>query len=611
MSKPRSPTRDHSDSKQAPITGTDARPSVECTEVSIEAALALAERSKREALGEKGGELLIAIIRSLDGLQRLLADKDVTLAEMRAHVFGSRDERYSSIFSAPPGDSANGALAATGTDTAPEADNGVALTGDGSTSIGIGDASAQEKAPKRPRPGHGRRSADEYTGATKVHVEHDSLKVGCACPECITGRLYNYVPKKFIRLTGGKPIEAYCTIVEQLRCGSCGFIVSAPIQAEVSNAMKKTADNSAVVMIGHSRYIYGIPFYRLADLQAILGVPLTWTMQWDLVDAGANVLRFVFDALVEMAAQGHLVHADDTRQLVLDAVREARRAAEEDKRACGKKKSKLRTGSFTTGMVVRVEDQQIMLFFTGPQHAGDNLEDLLKQRSADLAAPILMSDGLSWNTCGDFEVIDTRCNAHARRKFVAQIPNFPEECKTVLDTFRTIYKNDDLAKSRKLSSEERQRFHQAESKPALDSLKEWMEEQVTSKQVEPNSGLGKAIAYMIALWVQLTRFLDVPGVPLDNNITERALKLSIRHRRNSLFYKTERGAEVGDIFMTLIHTARAANVNSIDYLEVLLDNAASVEADPRAWLPWNYTMAIAAATAMRAERPVANLLAVA
>ena len=65
-------------------------------------------------------------------------------------------------------------------------------------------------------------------------------------------------------------------------------------------------------------------------------------------------------------------------------------------------------------------------------------------------------------------------------------------------------------------------------------------------------------------WQELTQFLRVPGAPLDNNATERILKRSILHRKNSLFYRTQRGAEVGDLFMSLVQTCRANQVNPFD-----------------------------------------------
>lgn len=73
--------------------------------------------------------------------------------------------------------------------------------------------------------------------------------------------------------------------------------------------------------------------------------------------------------------------------------------------------------------------------------------------------------------------------------------------------------------------------------------------------MEPNSGLGQAIGYMLKYWEKLTLFLRVPGAPLDNNVTEGALKRAIQQRKNALFYRSENGARVGDLFMTLSYTA--------------------------------------------------------
>ena len=72
--------------------------------------------------------------------------------------------------------------------------------------------------------------------------------------------------------------------------------------------------------------------------------------------------------------------------------------------------------------------------------------------------------------------------------------------------------------------------------------------------MEPNSGLGTAISYLLKYWDRLALFLRQAGAPLDNNVCERALKKSILHRRNSLFYMTINEARIGDLFMSLIHT---------------------------------------------------------
>src|SRR4029078_12724577 len=111
---------------------------------------------------------------------------------------------------------------------------------------------------------------------------------------------------------------------------------------------------------------------------------------------------------------------------------------------------------------------------------------------------------------------------------------------------------------------------------------------MAQRVVEPNSSLGKAIAYMIDHWDTLTRFLHEPGAPIDNNLAERALKLAIRQRKNSLFYATEHSAYIASILTSVIATCVQAGVNALDYLVALQDHRQEVCATPRAWWPWNY-----------------------
>ena len=127
----------------------------------------------------------------------------------------------------------------------------------------------------------------------------------------------------------------------------------------------------------------------------------------------------------------------------------------------------------------------------------------------------------------------------------------------------------------------------------MDGLKQWLQKQGDDHLVEPNSALGKAIAYMQTHWETLTRFLSVVGAPLDNNLVERALKLFIRQRKNSLFYKTEYSASIASVLTSLIATCIYAGVNGLDYLVALQEHRAEVFADPSAWLPWTYQASLA------------------
>ncbi|MGQ0588845.1 MAG: IS66 family transposase, partial [Sphingosinicella sp.] len=239
------------------------------------------------------------------------------------------------------------------------------------------------------------------------------------------------------------------------------------------------------------------------------------------------------------------------------------------------------------------------------KHAGENLGDVLRRRAADLSAPIQMCDALDRNLPGEFRTILANCLAHARRHFVDVVNDFPAECRFLLETLGAVYKNDAIARERSLSPDERLHFHQNNSGPLMEKLETWLREQIDEHNVEPNSGLGEAITYVRNHWVKLTLFLRVAGVPLDNSICERALKKTILHRKNALFYKTLNGAHVGDLFMSIIHTAELNGVEPFEYLVALQRHHEDVAKSPADWLPWNYHAALARVGHGPSQPPVA------
>jgi hypothetical protein len=336
-------------------------------------------------------------------------------------------------------------------------------------------------------------------------------------------------------------------------------------------------------MIALLRYGSGFPWNRLADLEASLGIPLPVATQCEIVVEAAATMQPAMEELIRQAAQGEVLHNDDTSMPVL-ALRNAGLGHDEGDAV-------ERTGVFTSGIVSTAQKRTIALFFTGRQHAGENLADVLQRRAAELAPPIQMCDALSRNLPKlpeNLEVIVGHCLAHARRRFVEVTPNFPEECRHVLEQLGEVYSNDDQARERGMMPEERLRFHQQHSAPVMEELRAWLNTRFAEKKVEPNSGLGMAIRYLLKHWERLTLFLRQPGAPLDNNICERALKRAILHRKNSLFYKTENGAHVGDLFMSLIHTCELCGANPFDYLTELQRHAAELARNPSRWMPWNY-----------------------
>src|SRR5262249_3896577 len=339
-------------------------------------------------------------------------------------------------------------------------------------------------------------------------------------------------------------------------------------------------DESAAAMIAQLKYGTGMPFYRLDDLEQNLGIPLPASTQWEIVEEAAELIKPARDELIRQAAQGEVLHNDDTSMKRLSP---RRFSAEEGGE---------RTGIFTSGVVSTAEGCKIALFFTGRQHAGENLADVLKRRAAELPMPIQMSDALARNAPKPIKLLVGNCLAHGRRQFIQITPNFPEQCRHVLEALGEVYHNDQLTRESGLSRAERVHVDQQHSQPIMNNLHQWLDTQLKENKVEPNSGLGKAISYMLRHWQALTLFLREPGAPLDNNLVERALKKAILHRKNSLFYKTLNGADVGDLYMSLIHTCELNDVNPFDYLTELQRHSENLIARPADWMPWNYRAAL-------------------
>jgi len=343
-------------------------------------------------------------------------------------------------------------------------------------------------------------------------------------------------------------------------------------------------DHTAASMIGLLKYGSGMPFNRVERLQGNCEIPLAASTQWDIVHAASSLFVPVYSELIRQAAQGDVVHNDDTTVRILELMGERARktpAADDDH-------NPRRTGLFTSGVVATHAGVRMALFFSGRQHAGENLSDVLKHRAAQLEPPIQMCDGLSRNLPGELDTILSNCLAHGRRNFVELYDRFPQKSRHVIKAFQVIYHNDKVAREEKMSADARLAWHQTDSQATMDDLHSWLQRQFDEKHVEPNSALGDAIKYLLKRWELLTLFLRKAGAPLDNNICERALKKAILHRRNSMFYKTRNGARVGDMYMSLIYTCELSGANAYDYLNQLQLNAQDVATHPNQWMPWNY-----------------------
>jgi hypothetical protein len=296
--------------------------------------------------------------------------------------------------------------------------------------------------------------------------------------------------------------------LESLRCDTCGKVFTAPPPPE---AGQEKYDPSVGVLVGWLRYGGGLPHHRLARLQQSLGVPLPAAVQWEQVARVARDLEPVLKHLTGLAAQSAVVYNDDTSMRV-SALRKEIQQEPQAKR----------TGLFTTGIVSQDERHPIALYFTGRRHAGENLARVLARREPGRAPPLHMRDGLDRNNPAGHPTVPCGCAVHARRNFVELQADFPEECRRVVESLAEVYRVEAQAQAGGLNVQERLAAHQATSQRVMDELAAWFKSLQAARRVEPNSGLGQAIAYMQKRWTELTQFLRVPGAPLDNNAAHAA-----------------------------------------------------------------------------------------
>lgn len=497
---------------------------------------ALQKRIKKRKLRDGDYELILGMSETIECLNQAIAEKDTSIARLCKYLLGAPTETARNLLKKE-------------------------------TPV------PKDPKPKEPVNGHGRNPASDYKKAERRRIDHPSLESGNLCPGCEKGKLYELaLPSVFVHITGNAPLNATVYERTRLRCNLCGEIYTPELPKGIGD--KKYAD-SAAAMLAILKYGCGLPLNRIERLQGNLGTPLPASTQWDILYAAALRLAPVHDALIYQAAQGEVLYNDDTTMKILAFLKE-------------QDPESTRKGIFTSGIVSRSGDHQIGLFLTGNRHAGENLNEVLKNRKSGLAPPIQMCDGLNRNQSEDFETILTNCMAHARRKYAEIIDRFPEDCTYVIETLGSVYHNDAVTKKQGLSDQERLIYHQTHSAPLMDELHVWCKSQLDGNLVEPNSGIGEAINYMVKRWEKLTGFLRIEGAPIDNNICERALKYAILHRKNSMFYKTQRGARVGDLFMSLIHTCQLEGVNPLDYMTWLLENGDNIQASPENYLPWNF-----------------------
>jgi len=543
----------------------------------------LIERIQTDNLTNSDKEIITGLIEFNGWLQFSLQEKNISINRLQK-IFGSNSEKRKKKNNSTT--SSNGQNKDDNTsaqDDSYGADDQSGIT-DADTSADPTPEPNSEPATniRKYSPNKGRLGHEAYTGAEIIKL-NTQYKPGDPCPENLcSGKLYLTEPGNVIKIVGQSFAKAIKYELEALRCNLCGTYFSAHLPDHVCSEKYDPAFKAELCV---HKYFLGTPSYRLECYQKFIGVPLPDSTQFDKIEDVANAALPAFKHMEQLAANGHLAHGDDTNVKIQSLIKE-------NKGLDGNE----RTGMFTTGVVSFYKKYQIHLFYSGRKHCGENMLMLLSKRDPKLPMIKYMCDALGRNMPASLKAILINCLTHGRRNFIDLEKFYPEECTVVIDVITAIYKHDAEAREQDLDDEARLQHHQKYSAKLMADLHTRLQAKLDEHVVEPNSPLGKAFKYMLKHWQKLTQFLRIAGAPLDNNIIERALKLPIRVRKNSLFYATEHGANVGSMLQSIICTCIATSINPVNYLIALQVHKSEVRFNPNAWMPWNYQAAVTAKT---------------
>lgn len=548
---------DSQPSNSTPNEHSSSTAFVDLSESELDALLDRIEQAKNHGMALSAGdyELLTGAVMMLANMQERLESNDLSVHKLRKLLGMVRSsEKLRDVL--PTGD-------------------GKPSSGSGAVNSNRGKAGKNKRnAPKKKKP----------PNKPQLHNHTlEGINKGDRCAQCNAGKLYKYTPAVLLRVTGNAPLSCHKHVAEQYRCNGCGEIYTASLPEHV------TADGPRDQQYGYSarsalcigKYFAGSPFYRQEHINGLLGMSISASTIFDQCEKVANALNPIFKAIKRTAADATLFYLDDTTNRILEQKPVMKKSRDGRER--------LRSGIYTSAVLAITEDgRRLVLFQTNVGHAGEFMQEILDARDTARAPPMLMSDALSANHVTGHEFDKCLCNAHGRRGFVELIEQSPDEVVYALELYQHAWVNEVHCVDTALSPEQRTDYHKAHSLPHLQTLLAWCHEQLDSDVVEPNSNLGKAMQYFIRHFDGLSAFCNVLGAPVDNNEIERLIKLIVRARKNSLFFKTAVGADISDIITSILAICNENEVNAFHYLNAVQRNQAAVKASPEKWYPWNY-----------------------
>lgn len=461
---------------------------------------------------------------------------------------------------------------------------------DGSAASGT-EPPAQTTEEMKKQKGHGKNGVVAFSNAKRFNSQLPQNTIGIFCPDCRGARLKSYRSKKIIHVIGQPLFCAEIYEAQQARCPVCGKITTSALPSNSEQGIGKHViyDWSAAAMLLVLHYTAGMPFKRLELLHKSWGIPFSDANQWEVVNQAIEYLQPLLKALEDYAVENvRTLKLDDTGSMVLE-IKSQIVAEIEAAKALGLSDKSIRTGINATCARLETPEAAVILFFTGRHHAGEICERILAKCSGE-SRVIKLTDAASKNFDHNQadKAIEAACNAHAFLKFHDVKKQFPVEYAMVGEAYALIFANDALAREQKMTPEERLKLHQEKSRPWMEKIKQLCASKLQDRSVEPRSPLWEPVTFFVNQWARLSKFLEVPGVPLDTNLVEQDLIIPVRYLAGSFNYKTINGAEVGDAAMSLTATSRACNVEPVKYLQYCLAHHQDLKTHPEKYLPWVY-----------------------
>jgi transposase len=400
-----------------------------------------------------------------------------------------------------------------------------------------GEAPVSARAPRRPQPGHGPR---EQPTLPIVERRHELPSDQRQCPAC-GGELTEMADQceTSERITSIKLTYHVARHVRQkYRCVCNGAVVTAPGPAQLMPGGRYAPEFAVGVAV--AKYADHLPLERQVRMMAREGLRVDSQTLWDQIQALARHLEPTYEALGGRALAAPVINVDETRW------------------------PRLGSSSPSAGTVWGVHAPTVSFYRILPGKSADEGRKVLGGYRGTVVVDgftvyeVLARDGPGFALA--------HCWAHTKRKYDDIADQWPVACAEIRGLIGELYAIERLvpgpfpgdAPAQTL----RQQLRQERSRPILDRIWQWATVQVGL----PRSDFGKAVRYMLERWAGLTRFIDDPRIPLDNNAAERALRGPVVGRKNHYGSRSVRGTEVAAVFYTLCETARLIGVDPQAYL---------------------------------------------